>query len=409
MLTRELGIFSVSQGYVIPDQLKRGRDACYLELAKSLIAIYLDSVGATRESIHRRVDQAANKIPDAPPRRIACFKKLLDDSCEFKIDKRGTAAKLRQEVFEFSARYQPVGFQNDRLVGTRIFHVRQAIEEHFGRTWADIESSLYLDLPQNQILLANEELPTSMQLLAQYNVAQQQVALFDATSMKIDAAGDFKSILRYIKLARLMHRIRTTKDGYRIQVDGPASIVGATRRYGVAIARCLPGLLSCRNWRAVATIKRPKWGTLKWSLTSEAGLSSNVKPHGDFDSALEEEFFGAWQAYAELQSAEPMEWQIERESTVLNQGQSVFIPDFTAVHQSGMRIPIEIVGFWTPEYLQHKREQLQRFQDLPLVVILPKRLAEIMPIAKRHASCLFKSKIQIPEVLTCLSTLKSIQ
>lgn len=83
-------------------------------------------------------------------------------------------------------------------------------------------------------------------LLSRYNVAQTQVALFDATRMVVHAQADFKKILKRVKFARLMHRIRKVKDGYEFEFDGPAFLLRNTRRYGIAVATFLPGLLSCR-------------------------------------------------------------------------------------------------------------------------------------------------------------------
>ena len=36
----------------------------------------------------------------------------------------------------------------------------------------------------------------------------------------------------------------------------------------------------------------------------------------------------------------------------LHRGQKVFVPDFVFRHSDGRTVLIEIVGFWTPEYLQ---------------------------------------------------------
>ena len=66
--------------------------------------------------------------------------------------------------------------------------------------------------------------------------------------MTVWASDDFKTILRYAKLARLMHTIVRTGEGrYRFRFDGPASVLRHTRRYGAAMARFLPALIACRG------------------------------------------------------------------------------------------------------------------------------------------------------------------
>ena len=44
-------------------------------------------------------------------------------------------------------------------------------------------------------------------------------------------------------------------------------------------------------------------------------------------------------------------WQLIREGEILHEGQKTFVPDFTFRHEDGTQVFLEIVGFWTPEYL----------------------------------------------------------
>ncbi|HBJ33950.1 MAG TPA: hypothetical protein DDZ51_04125, partial [Planctomycetaceae bacterium] len=75
----------------------------------------------------------------------------------------------------------------------------------------------------------------------------------------------------------------------------------------------------------------------------------------EFDSELERRIADLWET-------EPVEgWQFERDQEFLVQGQQVFTPDFLLSNNFGDKIPIEVVGFWTPEYLQEKHQRLQQF------------------------------------------------
>ena len=128
--------------------------------------------------------------------------------------------------------------------------------------------------------------------------------------MTVLATEDFKSILRYAKLARLMHTVRREQTGrYRFDFDGPSSLLHNTHRYGVAMARFLPGLLSCRRWQLWALLKPARWhGHITLSLTSTSGLTSPVPEPNEFDSDVEAAFASKW-------GAEPRAgWTLERES-----------------------------------------------------------------------------------------------
>jgi hypothetical protein len=51
-------------------------------------------------------------------------------------------------------------------------------------------------------------------------------------------------------------------------------------------------------------------------------------------------------------------------------GDELFLPDFTLRHADGREALIEIVGFWTPEYLEAKARKIAeaRLENLILVV-----------------------------------------
>ena len=101
-----------------------------------------------------------------------------------------------------------------------------------------------------QRLTEFEDFPDASAFLSRYNVAQLQAALYRAEVMTIRASDDFKTILRYAKLAKLLHEIkRVAPSTYEMILSGPVSILHESRRYGVHFAKFLPALLACKNWQ----------------------------------------------------------------------------------------------------------------------------------------------------------------
>jgi len=49
------------------------------------------------------------------------------------------------------------------------------------------------------------------------------------------------------------------------------------------------------------------------------------------------------------------------------------VPDFAFRHQDGTQVLMEIVGFWTPEYLASKRQTLRQFREHHILIALPER------------------------------------
>jgi predicted nuclease of restriction endonuclease-like RecB superfamily len=82
-----------------------------------------------------------------------------------------------------------------------------------------------------------------------------------------------------------MHSITPQSDGRHLfRFDGPASVLWRSTRYGIAMARLLPGLLSCGGWRAVAKVRDRRGRRYPLELSSEDGLSLPVTAPADFDS-----------------------------------------------------------------------------------------------------------------------------
>ena len=107
-------------------------------------------------------------------------------------------------------------------------------------------------------------------------------------------------------------------------------------------------------------------------LTSEDGLTTRLESPDPFDSKLEQQIEQAWN------NAPVAGWTMQRESELLRQGQRVMTPDFVLQQTStGRRIYIEVVGFWTPEYLTSKTRRLEDFIDRKQewLLIFPKQQA----------------------------------
>jgi predicted nuclease of restriction endonuclease-like RecB superfamily len=222
---------------------------------------------------------------------------------------------------------------------------------------------VFADIAEFQRLESFTGYNSPQALLARYTVVQIQATLFRALEMVIWASDDFKNILRHAKLAGLMHTVRRlSPQKFEIRVDGPASVLGATRRYGVAMARFLPSLLACQDWRMHAVLQTRRRGWLAClDLSNDDRLNSHLCPPNEFDSRLEATFAQTWGEQREG-------WSLHREAEILYAGQKVFVPDFVFRHDDGRRVLLEIVGFWTREYLEAKLATLRTFRDHRILV-----------------------------------------
>ncbi|MEJ2702791.1 MAG: DUF790 family protein [Sedimentisphaerales bacterium] len=367
MLTSDQSIVEFKAGQAIPDRLTQSTHRHYVDYAEKMLSIYRTGQNRQRRELHRQVESLFADEPDCPVHRIQAFCKLLDDKSVYQTDLPGQAAKLRLDVFFQAARLHPLVEQPDRLFEHSETQTKAHLAEEMGLSWDEIESSLYADVIAFQRLESFEGYPSGLALLSRYNVAQLQACLYRAERMVVTATDDLKTILRYAKLAKLLHEIvRLGLSKYRITFSGPASVLHETRRYGVNFAKFLPALLACKGWQMTATLKTPWNAVARLHLTDSDGFTSHLPSPDEFDSSLEESFAAKF-------GPERTGWRLIREGEILHDHQETFVPDFTFRHEDGTQAFLEIVGFWTPEYLEYKRRTLQKYRRWNTLIAVPEK------------------------------------
>jgi len=400
MLTSEHAIVEYESGRAVPDRLVTGKHRHYPQYAQRMLEIYRNGIGRQRRELHRQVEAVFAEEPDCPIRRIQAFCKLLDDKSVYQTDPRGQAAQLRLKVFSLAAKLHPLVTAPDRLFEHAEAETKTKIAAQLGMPWPEIEAGLYADVMAFQRMESFEGYPDGPSLLSRYNVAQLQACLYRAESITVEATADFKTILRYAKLARLLHEIRPLGPSrYRITFSGPASILRETRSYGVNFARFLPALLACKGWRMSAIIQTPWKTKARLELSDRDGFKSHLPSAEEFDSTVEE-------AFAAKFGPERDGWRLIREGEVLHQGQSAFVPDFVFRHQDGTQVLMEIVGFWTPEYLASKRQTLRHFRERRILIALPERSVR-EDAAVGDNVILYKTALKLQPVLEALERFRT--
>ena len=148
-----------------------------------------------------------------------------------------------------------------------------------------------------------------------------------------------------------------------------------------------------------ATLRTPWKTQAVLELSERSRYTSSLPPPEEFDSTVEE---GLAAKFGETRDG----WRLERESEVLVDGQTVFVPDFVFRHEDGTAVLFEIVGFWTPEYLAKKRETLRRFRDHDILLAVPER--SLRKGAEPGAGVVvYKTAIKIEPVLTALEAFRA--
>jgi predicted nuclease of restriction endonuclease-like RecB superfamily len=244
-----------------------------------------------------------------------------------------------------------------------------------------------------------------------------------------------------------------------LHLDGPGSLFRMSERYGNSFAKVFPILLRSKGWKLKAKILHKTYQgkrILEFTLdASEKAFSPPLDainypddyPETSSESKLREEeagyeiensrnnrnsrginassFKNRNQGITDLDldldesseenlqeetydsSIEKMfgnlslgSWKIRREPTILKAGKYAFVPDF-ALQRGNIKVYLEIIGFWTPEYLQKKVEKLKEVKE-PLILLINKKLKCSEKDFPAQDVIFFDKKIPANEVMRIL-------
>jgi len=315
--------------------------------AERLIEIYEE--GKSREHIKEEVSGLETHDDF---KFVRALSSLLERRSKFESSAPVDPSRLRKEAFERGF----VTGQEERE------KVMDQIGQKYGLEAEEVDANLWADREKNEILVSTVDV-TPEELVKRYNLSLTQTLLFDALELDIGVTDNFREIFSMIKFLGLMYSVRDESrdgdgevDGRKINVTGPAALFKKTRRYGNAMAKLLPSVMKAADWELEAQVETEVGGERRiyqFELdSSEEGLFPEMHAEGSYDSEIERSFAGRMSSIAEG-------WKVSREPTFLEAGDSVMIPDF-GFERRGEELYLEIVGFWTPEYLREKLRKVKK-------------------------------------------------
>lgn len=344
--------------------------------------------GRPRRTVAEALRRQEPRVRDV--RRLAGVSKVLLDASRFRAPEGAERApRIREAVFRArGGRWPPTPVDLDEPY--------LAAAADLGLPAEEVKNLLYADAPEAQRLVRPPALDGSA-LLDRYNLELARAVLLDATKVVVQARGGWKSIFRAVKLARLMYRIeRRGRRTYRVELTGPAAeFVAHPQRYGHRLAMVVPSLTRAPHWSLEAEIVRGE-RHLPFLLDGRAPLGPSRKG-ARYDSSWERSLA---QDFREKLGDEREGWTLVREDAPLSVAGQVFLPDFTLRHRDGREALVEIMGFWTPEYLADKVRKIRAAGLENLVLVVYRGLAAGPVEAAAEGPVLwFVNKPRIGEVL----------
>lgn len=390
-------------------------DERYRETARELIELFEAHLDEPKGDLEDAIDELT--IADTDYKIVQGLAKLLKDECEFEVVTPVEPREIRRRLFERANAQYPIVRQPTLGEDTQKLEVYSGIADSLGISLEECYRGMYADLEDNKRLVqigtrtaeqyaSDEDTGTSPSsststtaltgssngeyehtdltvdwLLTRYNLALAQAVLYDATEMRIRVWDHFGTVFSYVKLFGLMHRIypidadgerigsTDQAAGYEAVLDGPASLFSQSQKYGIRMANFLPALPLCDWWQMTADIlvDETVGETQQFTLDHTDGLDSHYSAGNRFDSDVERTLAQKWERAT-------TEWELIREDDVFDLGEEVMIPDFAIEHPDGRRAILEVVGFWTPEYLESKLKKIRQVEAENFVLAVSERL-----------------------------------
>jgi len=372
MLPANLLRAKISRGTIRPVYVSIDPEA--LALAERIISDFRDGVRKRKGALIERLKEVENESRDY--KLVRGMSALLERRCTFEAESATDPIAARRAVFEEASRARATGADEREAVIQRMCG-------KLGVSPEALERALYSDLEEE--LIVRDFKPISAELLIKrYNLSLMQTLLFKSLRVEFTSSGNWKAIFREVKRQGLIYSVETQGQGsdYRVSVDGPLSLFKFTERYGTSVAKLLPRITASERWSVKAEIlARSKGGRVYTFETNsqevegliateeEGRADAGGRPTAAFDSTVEERF-----AKSFLASYGSLGWTLKREPEPLVAGTHVLIPDFS-FEKLGVKVYLEVVGFWTSEYLERKIGKLSSIAGVDMIVAADESLA----------------------------------
>lgn len=237
-----------------------------------------------------------------------------------------------------------------------------AAAQTLGARPEDVERCLFADLGDQARVGAPPPDLDPGALALRTNLALVRALLVRATRLELRVWGGTRAVVRLAKLLGLICTVRRQAEGVILDVSGPLALFHHVRVYGRALGSLLGPLAWCDRFALTGPCVLPE-GELLLRLGPRDPIFLPGEEPRRFDSKVEEALT------RDLTRLAP-EWDVVREPEPLRVGDALIFPDLAIVHRlmTTRRFLIEIVGFWTAEYLARKLALLRQ-AEVPNLIL----------------------------------------
>jgi len=357
------------------------------ELAARLLGIFQGYVGESREDLRAAVEAVERETDDF--KLVRGLAHLLEREAAFETRAPVAPERAREAAFAAGERVGVVtDAEREEALGIAADRLDAAPDE--------VAVSLYADREDRQVLAGFDPRWEPLELVARYNLSLAQTALFDATELRA-RTDDPRALVSAVKRLGLLYEFYRVDGDQEVRLIGPDRLFRRTRRYGTRFARVLRAVARSGEWRVEATID-DRGTERELALTHDDPVSvPDAEPTEEYDSGVEREFAARFEAL-------DLDWELVREPAVLEAGDRLMVPDFTFEYRhADFRVYFEIMGFWTPEYVEKKLAQLEAVDDAELLVAVDESLGVGEQVETRdHRAIAYSGSVRVKDVRDAL-------
>ncbi len=384
MLRESLLPYSLRSGEVVPHFLGAA-DAPWL---RALFDEFDRCVGRPQRDLDQRLSAPLSPPTPLGKWRLASevLKRIVAHKATPPLKRKQTPRQARALLFGAAAH------------ATLEISVWQTVATELKVSTEELSALLFADVPCEQKVAA---LPTELsleELSLRANLALAQALLFRSSHVHISLYGNARAIVRHAHLRGLLCTVHASSqsESAELEISGPLALFHRTLLYGKTLSELLPLLAWCSRFRLRAECQL-KSGGYALRLGSGDPIFPSIEPRR-FDSKLEANF-------ARDFARATLDWDLVREPEPIAAGRSLIFPDFELRHRNhpAKSWLLEIVGFWTPAYLDKKLAQYRAAKIERLILCIDENLACAASELPGHAHILrFRRRIDPQAVLSVI-------
>jgi len=386
------------EGKLTLSPLSAAERARATQLGEALVRATRAAIGQEREDVE--ASWAAVEVAAKERKLLMGLTHLIEGRCEFSAPVGAEPELVRREVFGLATRLRAALGPAEHLDRSQVL---AQVASQLSLSVETLEAALYADLRSAQ-RLERCALSNAAALVAEYELLQVQSVLLRAVRIEAEVRAvspdAYRELFRKLKFRQLLFRIQPLEpSGYRLDIDGPLSLFGATTKYGLELALSLPALLSCGQLRLKAELR---WGKRREKLSFEQSYPP-----------LEQEGVHEGVRTDVLELLEALQqngsWQASLSDKLLDlsaHAGGVLVPDLelSRARAGGGRdtLLVELLGFWSRDAVFRRIEAAERGLKQRVLFVVSSRLRvseELLDGVDAASLYVYKGKINTTALL----------